>query len=109
MNPGKLRHRVDVYGRVKSKNNAGATVYKPDKIKTIWAEIVPQTGSLQKQQAETVLSNVTHKIICRYEAGKDITQNMHLMFKVHRFDIKYILNPYFKNESLELFCEEVIE
>lgn len=104
-----LRHRIDVYGKIKTTNELGEVTYADGKIKTIWAQIIPQTGSLQKQQADTILSNVTHKIIVRYSAGKDITQDMYIMFGTHRFDIKYILNPYFSNESLEIFCEEKIE
>lgn len=104
-----LRSRIDIYGNIEVKNELEEITLNSEKIKTIWAEIIPQTGKLQTQQANTILSNVTHKIIVRYEAAKDVTQDMHIIFKNHRFDIKYILNPYFKNEFLEIFCEEVIE
>jgi SPP1 family predicted phage head-tail adaptor len=109
MNPGELRHRIDIWGNVSTTNELGETEYSPSKIKTLWAAIMPQTGKLQVQQANTILSNVTHKIIVRYGAGNDITQDMYIIFRGKRFNIDYILNPYFKNETLELFCEEVIE
>lgn len=109
MNPSKLKHRIEIWGKVKKVNELKQTVYKDQKINNIWSEIIPQTGKLQKQQAETMLSNVSHKIQVRYNAGKDITKEMHIKFKGKRFDIKYILNPYFKNEKLEIFCEEVID
>lgn len=110
MNPGELKHRIDIYGGSEpAENELGENDYTPIKINTIWSKIVPQTGKLQIQQANTILSNVTHKIIVRYGAGKDITQDMYIMFRGKRFDIKYILNPYFRNETLEIFCEEVIE
>lgn len=83
--------------------------YIETKLKDIWAQVIPQTGKLQRGQVDNILANVTHKIMCRYEGGKDITEDMHIMFRGKRFDIKYILNPHFKNEWLELFCEEVIE
>ena len=51
---------------------------------------------------------VTTQIKVRYGAGKDITQDMWLVCKGHRFDIKYILDPYLKHEYLEIFCEEII-
>jgi SPP1 family predicted phage head-tail adaptor len=108
MNPGKLRHRIQIYGKVKSTNESKKTVYVDDLIDTIYAEIIPQTGKLQNQQVDTILTNVTHKIVVRYNSGKDIKNNMYLMFNNHRFDIKYILNPYFRNETLEIFTEEVI-
>lgn len=107
MKIGDLRHRIDIYGKTKIENELGEVDYSFGKIKTIWASIVPQTAKLLTQQAETILSNTTHKIIIRYD--KDITQDMYIMFRGKRFDINYILNPYFKNESLEIFCSEVIE
>lgn len=109
MNIGELRHRIDVYSNTQIENELGEINYISSKIKTIWSAIIPQTGSLQKQQANTRLSNVTHKIKVRYGAGNDITQDMYIMFREKRFDIKYIINPYFKNEFLEIFCEEVLE
>lgn len=108
MNIGALIHRIDIYGNSEIENELGEIDYSSVLLKTIWANIIPQTGSLQKQQANTILSNVTHKIIVRYESANDVTQDMYIMFRGKRFDIKYILNPYFKNESLEIFCEEII-
>lgn len=104
-----MRHRIDVYGNIKTVNELNETSYNFSKIKSIWAAIIPQTGNMQRQQAETILTNVTHKIIVRYNAGKDITKDMQIKFRGHTFEIKYILNPYFKNETLEIFCMEVME
>lgn len=78
-------------------------------IKSVWASLVPQTGTLQKQQAETILTNVTHKVIIRYSAGLDITKDMQLQYKGRRYDIRYILNPFERNETLEIFCQELMD
>ena len=103
-----LKHRIDIYGKIEYENAAGETAVKHGKIKSIWASLIPQTGTLQRQQAETILTNVTHKIIVRYSAGKDIAHDMEIKYKHHSFEIRYILNPYFNNEFLEIFVEEVI-
>lgn len=108
MNPSNLKHRIDIYANVKYENELGEEDYRFDKLKTIWAAIIPQTGSLQKQQADTILTNVTHKIIVRYSAAHDITKEMQIRFRNHKFEIKYILNPYFNNETLEIFVQEVL-
>ncbi|MFJ8529964.1 phage head closure protein [Bacillus sp. NPDC094106] len=105
----KLKNKVAIYGNIKTVNELNETTYKFDKIKSIWANVIPQTGNLQKQVAETILTNVTHKVIVRYEAGKDITKDMQIHFRNSKFEIKYILNPYFANEKLEIFCTEVME
>ena len=114
VNTGDLRHRIDVYGNVEYENELGETSYKFGKIKRIWANIIPQTGSLQKQATDTILTNVTHKIEVRYAAGKDITKDMQIFFKdknnvIHRYEIKYPINPYFRNETIEIFCQELME
>lgn len=100
--------RIEIHGKIEGENAAGETTVKHDKIKSIWAQVIPQTGALQRQQADTILTNVTHKIIVRYSAGKDITHDMEIKYRQHHFKIKYILNPYFSNETLEIFVEEVI-
>ncbi|MBM7607571.1 SPP1 family predicted phage head-tail adaptor [Lysinibacillus composti] len=102
------RHRIDILENIKTTNELEETIYKFEKTKSIWAAIVPQTGALQRQQADTILTNVTHKIIVRYNAGKDITKDMQIQFRDHKFEIKYILNPYFSNETLEIFVQEVL-
>lgn len=131
MDPGKLNKRVEVWRKSPVENELGAEDFIPAKVKTIWAGIVPQTGSLVKQQnANTLLADVTHKIIIRYDSGKDIRSDDWLMYfekasdrdaytdacsknqdiKVgHRFDIKYPLDPFYNHETLELFCTEKIE
>lgn len=109
MNAGKLKHWIEVHGNVKTENEVGETIYSFEKINTIRAEIIPQTGALQQQQADTVLTNVTHKIKVRYSAGKDVTKDMKLFFGTHKFEIKFILNPFFANKELLFFCEEKLE
>ena len=74
----------------------------------MYAEVVPQTGSLMKQQADTILTNVTHKIIVRYVSGKGISKDMKIHFRNHKYEIKYILNSYFSNNTLEIFVQELI-
>lgn len=108
MNPGDLRHRIEILTNQKTKDELEETIYKFLPVKKAWAAIIPQTGSLQKQVADTILTNVTHKIIVRYNAGKDITKDMRIRYKNHEFEIKYILNPYFKNVTLEIFVQEVL-
>ncbi|WP_256761411.1 phage head closure protein [Cohnella sp. WQ 127256] len=112
MEAGKLRHKIVLWGNVKFKNELLENDIEPEEIRTLWAEVIPQTGSMSKRQGvETWMTNVTHKIIVRYNSGKDITNDMWFMYRDHRdhrFDIRFILNSYFGNEKLEIFCEEAI-
>lgn len=103
-----LNKRIEVHGNVASENELGEKTFEFELLKKIWVAIIPQTGALQRQQADTILTHVTHKIIARYSAGKEITKEMKLYYKHHEFEIKYILNPYEANEFLEIFVQEVL-
>lgn len=109
VNTGDLRNRIEVWANVKYVNEIGETSHRFEKVGSLWASLVPQTGKLQNQQAETILTNVTHKIIVRYTAGKEITKDMQIYYKDRRYAIRYILNPFERNETLEIFCEELID
>ena len=106
---GRLNRRVELWRHkeTESTNILGQTAWEEEKIKTLWAEVRPQTGSLLSRRiADTNLSRTTHKITIRYTDG--ITPDMWIMARGERYNIIYILNPYLKNETLELFCEVVI-
>lgn len=109
MNPGKLNKRIDVYSKVEKLNELKEKYFDFEKQKTISAQIMPQTGNMQRAQAETLLTNVTHKIIVRYNSGKSITKSDYIMFGNHRFNIEFILDTYFGHKTLEIFVKEVIE
>ncbi len=104
-----LNRKVEVWQRrtLDTRNELGQQDYKDEKVKTVWAAVIPQTGSLLAgRAADTQLSQTTHKIKCRYT--KDIKPDMWLMYEGERYDILYILDPYQKHESLEMFCKVVV-
>jgi SPP1 family predicted phage head-tail adaptor len=111
----RLKHRIQFYGKVKSLNELKQTIYNDGLIATRSAEIVPQTGKMQSQQVETMLTHVTHKVVIRYNKlieqayqQEEQKKSMYIIFKGHRFNVQFILNPYFRNKELEIFVEEVI-
>lgn len=127
LNPGELNRRIEIWGKQKYTNEMYETDYKDVKVSTVWAKIIPQTGSLIKQSnAGTLLSNVTHKVIMRYNSAKNLKTDNWLMYfekdadrqaylnntklkAGHRLDIKYLLDPYYKHETMEIFCVEETE
>lgn len=109
LSSGQLRDRVEVWGEVEYENAAGEIDTRYEMLKKVWATVIPQTGKLQEQPAETILTHVTHKIIMRYGTNDDITKEMEIRFRGHRFKIRHILEPYFLNRTLEIFVEEVLE
>ncbi len=103
-----LDKRIEIWGNTKKLNELNQTEYKGAKIKTVWASIIPQTGRLLNAPADTLLSNVTHKIIIRYSAMPEITPSMWFIYKGKRFDIDFILNPYEQNKYFEIFTKQVM-
>lgn len=109
MNSRELRNRVEVWHNVKVENKLKKKSTEPAKKLALWAQIVPKTGSLLTgRQADTMLSQTTHVIKCRYADGKDIEPDDWIVYKGQRYDIDYILNPYMRNETLEIFCQVVV-
>jgi SPP1 family predicted phage head-tail adaptor len=119
MEVGKLSHKVELWGNIKEKNELNEWTHKPDKIKDIFAEIIPQTGNMSRQQGiETIISRTTHKFIIHYRSGinivpdnldnPNISNDMWFKYRGKRFDILYMIDSYFNQEKWEIFCEEVI-
>lgn len=105
-----LNRKVEVWQRVKSdtRNELGQSDYKDELVKTVWAAVIPQTGSLLAgRAADTQLTRTTHKIKCRYT--KAIRHDMWLMYEGERYNILYILDPFQRHECLEIFCEVVVQ
>jgi len=107
VNPGKLNKRIEIWGKVKGENTLKQTTYSDEKLREVWAGIVPQTGRLLNQPADTFLSDISHKIIIRYSSFPNLKPEMWISYRGKRFDIEYILNPYEKDETLEIFARQV--
>ncbi|MDF2612784.1 MAG: head-tail adaptor protein [Clostridia bacterium] len=104
----KLTKRVQVWGMIENENELNEIEHRPQLIKTIWGKLIPQTGSMGNR-ANTEFAKMTHKIIVRYAAGKDIKNTHYLMYAGRRYDVLYTLNPYEANVEIEIFASEVLE
>ena len=101
-----LRTRCSLWEMAKAteKDELGQYPVQPRKVADLWCAVVPQTGSLLNgRPAETQLSRTTHKVVIRYRQG--VREDMWLEVKGTRYDILYILDPYLRATTLELFCE----
>ena len=104
-----MKNRVTFYHNVRSdtRDALGQFPTVDTQYATVWAAILPQTGSLLSgRTAETTLSRTTHKVITRYRA--DITPDMWIIADGVRYNILYIMDPNLDHERLEIFCEVVI-
>lgn len=105
----RLRNRIDVYGKIEFENELGEKDYRYDKIKSIWAEIIPGTGSVQTSEGNTTYADVSHKIVIRSNAIAKLTNDMYFIYQNQRYNIKYF-NPNYKyRDSIEILCSLVVE
>ena len=74
-------------------------------IATTWANINPISGK-EYYSAETINSDLTHKIRLRYRKG--ITPDMRILYNGRIFYIVSVINEYEKNTMLQLMCRELI-
>lgn len=74
-------------------------------IATTWANINPISGK-EYYSAETINSDLTHKIRLRYRKG--ITPDMRILYNGRIFYIISVINEYEKNTMLQLMCRELI-
>ncbi len=101
-----LRHRCVIkrLAQGAEKDALGQYPAAEEMVAKVWCGVTPQTGSLLTgRPAETQLSRTTHKVTIRYRRG--ITPDMWLEIGGEAYDILYILDPYLRHETLELFCE----
>lgn len=100
----RLKNKIDVYGRIQIKNELDEIDFDYRKIKSIWAEVTPQSGRNISGNGNTVYAEISHKFTIRSNALKEISNDMYFIFKEQRYDIKYY-NPNYKyRDSIDVFC-----
>lgn len=95
----RLKNRVEIWEVGKKDTDCGI-IPDPKKIKTVWANIVPQSGSLVNGEANTDYNNTRFKIKIR---KTEILSSNYIIFQGKRYDIDYILPDYKNNSFIELF------
>lgn len=118
LNRGKYRHIIDIYektvqnGENDIENDLGE--YDTEYVfkKKVFASIEFRGGGLLSgRPADTVMSNVTHKISYPYNEYPVLTPDKNeIRFThggvTHKYDIQYTLNDNFKDEELQVFVSE---
>ena len=104
-----LNNRIDVYGKTEIKNELGETDYTYDKIKTIWANILPTTGYTKDVTGEVTRTEMKYKITIRSDSLKELTNDMYFIYKNQRYYIDYFIPNFKYRDSIEIYCSLVVE
>lgn len=105
INPGELRHKITIQKLNNSQNEYGEVSELWEDILNVRAGIYPISGK-EFFAAETVNSEITHKVKIRYIEG--ITPNMRIKFNNRIFSIESVINFQERNIEIQLLCKELI-
>jgi SPP1 family predicted phage head-tail adaptor len=106
MNPGELNKRITIQRKKTTLNSYGENIQDWENLITIWASINPIVGK-EYFAAETINSEVTHKIKVRYL--NIIKPNMRIEFNSRIFTIQSIINYKENNTELQIMCNEEVK
>ena len=101
--------KVVLHGRKEITNTYGQKDFEYGPIKTLWAEVLPESGALKNYQGDTQFAEISHKFRIRPLKSIKITNDMFFMFKGQRYDVKYYNPNYKKRDRIEIFCSLVVE
>lgn len=104
INPGSYRHIISFEKISEIQNEYGEVKKDWTTIFTTRASIRPISGR-EFYQAETVNSEVTHKVNLRYREG--IKADMRIKFGERVFEIISVINFEERNIELQLLCKEI--
>lgn len=96
----RLKNRIEIWEPGEIDTDYGI-IPDPKKIKTVWANIVPQSGSLISGEANTEYNNTKFKIKIR---KTEILSSYYIVFQGRRYDIDYILPDYKSNSFIEILA-----
>lgn len=104
MNPGQLRHRIQIIYQKDSVNEFGEPIKIPTVLRTIWAAISPAIGR-NYYAAEQTQTDAKTKINTRYFS--DIKRDMQIKYGDILYDIVDIQDVNMRHEELVIYCSEV--
>lgn len=104
INPGAYRHIIDFEKIVDIKNEYGEVNKEWTTFFTTRASIRPISGR-EFYQAESINSEVTHKVNLRYIEG--IKSDMRIKFGNRVFEIISVINFEERNIELQVLCKEL--
>jgi SPP1 family predicted phage head-tail adaptor len=105
MNIGELNRRVKLQTAARTSDGAGGVTVTWSDTATVWAAIEPVSGR-EPFVAQQLQGHVTHKVLIRYRSG--ITHGMRVLLGTRAFDVQAVINSKESNESLTLYCQEVL-
>lgn len=107
INPGNYRHIITIEKLSENRNEFGEVIKKNWTTFTITRASIRPINGKEFYQAETINSEVTHKLNLRYKPG--IKTDMRIKFGARVFEIISVINFEERNVELQIMCKEINE
>lgn len=101
---GRLRHRITLEAPEMTIGAGGEYSQSWEEVATVWAAILPSASGGEDVFGEQLESSVSHRITLRYREG--ITASMRVVFGERLFNIRKVICPEERRETLILLAEE---
>lgn len=93
-----LNNRIEIWRDTKIEGDLGDKL-EPALLKKVWADMIPTGGTLKNGDGDTEYSEGAFKIKVR---KGDVKPSDWIMYQGQRYDIKYILPNFNKNDYMEI-------
>ncbi|WP_392552920.1 phage head closure protein [Orbus wheelerorum] len=90
MKSGKLRHRITIQKKISSKTGTGSIKVKWEDVCKVWASVEPSSVK-EFLTAQSIKSEVTAKIIIRYNKNIVIDSTMRILYRDKIYNIAGVL------------------
>lgn len=104
-----LKDVISVFKSTTKENDLGETDFIHEEIKQIHASVTPSSGSVQPIAGDMERANITHKVIVRSAALRDISTDMYFVCRGQKLSVQYWYPIYKRRGFMEIFCTLEVE
>ena len=105
MNPGEMRHRIQIKEVVETRDDTGELIRTWTTIATAWASVKPIAGR-ELLQADQAIAESTVRIRMRYIRG--VTTECNIIHRGRTLEINRLINVDDIDKEYEILCSEAV-
>lgn len=100
----RLNCKIEVYGKVQAENELGEVDFNYTKIKSVWCEIKPVSGTVKNVTGDIIQVDMKYKMTIRSNSITELTNDMYFMYKGQKYIIDYLIPNFKYKDSIEIYC-----
>lgn len=100
----RLNCKIDVYAKEQIENELGEVDFEYIKIKSVWCEIKPTTGSIKTVTGDILQVDMKYKVTIRSNSLEKLTNDMYFIYKEQKYAIDYLIPNFKYKDNIEIYC-----